>query len=368
MIISSQPFSIMLLLFALIIAIIAEAFILPRIIHIEKRKKDYLISDDDKSQTYSLSGLAGISIFPIMLFVISICALIASFGFNMEFIHESRPIHIASLACGCLLIWGAGLIDNISGESYKKKKVIIQLLAAIILVFGEVYINNFNGLFGIQSIPSWVGIPFTIALVMFITNAINQIDDNGIICGISGVALIAFGYFFLQRGLFFYALICTILTGILIPFFYYNVFKSTSKLFIGNTGSLTLGYLLAFLGVRYAMDTDANYEQLTSPVIISLSVMFIPLFDALRVMLVRICKGKSPFQSDRRHIHHKLLDLGMSEKKVMVYLVVCAVILIILNINIVKFLNINAVLTIDIILSLIFIQVLNFQKRRKETN
>jgi UDP-N-acetylmuramyl pentapeptide phosphotransferase/UDP-N-acetylglucosamine-1-phosphate transferase len=356
----------MLLLFSLIIALIAEAFILTWIINFEKKKND-IISDNNKSQTSSVSRLAGISFLPIMLFTVSICALITSFGYNMEFFHGSYPIHIAALASGCLLIWVAGLIDNISGESYKKK-IIIQLLAAIILVFGDLYINNFNGLFGIWAIPEWAGILFTIGLVMFITNAINLIDGaDGLASGISGVALITFGYLYLQRGMLFYAMICTILVGILIPFFYYNVFKTNRKLFMGDTGSLTLGYLLAFLGVRYAMDTDANYEQLTSPIMISLSAMFIPLFDALRVMLERMCKGKSPFQPDRRHIHHKLLDLGLSHRKTMVWLVICAEIFVILNTNLVKILNINIMFTIDMLLWLALIQLLNFLKRKKKT-
>ena len=166
----------------------------------------------------------------------------------------------------------------------------------------------------------------------------------------------------------FYALICIILIGILIPFFYFNVFKTNRKVFMGDTGSLTLGYLLAFLGVRYAMNTDTDYEQLASPVMISLSAMFIPLFDALRVMLGRMCKGKSPFQPDRRHIHHKLLDLGFSHRKTMVWLVICAEIFVILNTNLVKILNINEMFAIDMILWLGLIQALNFLKRKKDKN
>ena len=135
---------------------------------------------------------------------------------------------------------------------------------------------------------------------------------------------------------------------------------------MGDTGSLTLGYLLAFLGVRYAMDADVEYQQLASPVMISLSAMFIPMFDALRVMLERISKGKSPFQPDRRHIHHKLLDLGFSHRKVMVNIIIWAEILVILNTNIVKFLNINAVFVIDLILWIGLTLMLNYLKKEKE--
>lgn len=369
MIISSFTFSIILLAIALIIALTAETMVLPRIIYISKRKKLYDIPDARKSHINPVPRLAGISFFPIMLFAISVCTLIASGSNSLDTIHFFEPtlIRLAALIGGCLLLWSVGVRDDTVGVRYKNK-MIVQLLSAMILVSGNLYINNFNGLFGIWAIPEWVGILFTIGLVMFITNAVNLIDGaDGLASGISGVALITFGYLYLQRDMLFYAMICTILVGILIPFFYYNVFNTTRKLFMGDTGSLTLGYLLAFLGVRYAMKTDANYEELTSPVIISLSAMFIPLFDALRVMLERMCKGKSPFQPDRRHIHHKLLDLGFSHRKTMVWLVICAEIFVILNTNLAKILNINIVFAIDMVIWFTIIQLLNFLKRKKET-
>ncbi len=370
MIISTHTFSAIILLVALFIAATAESMIIPRIIYISKRKKLYDIPDARKSHVSPVPRLAGISFFPIMLFAISICTLIASTSNNLENIHFYEPtlIRLAALISGCLLLWGIGVRDDTVGVRYKNKMV-VQLLSAMIMVSGNLYINNFNGLFGIWTIPEWAGILFTIGLVMFITNAINLIDGtDGLASGLSGVALVAFGYLFLERGMFFYTLICTIMLGILIPFFYFNVFKTNRKIFMGDTGSLTLGYLLAFLGVRYAMDTDIEYEQLTSPVMISLSAMFIPLFDALRVMLERMSKGKSPFQADRRHIHHKLLDLGFSHRKVMVNIVIWAEILVILNTNIVKFLNINAVFVIDMILWIGLIQTLNYLKQKKYKN
>lgn len=340
--------------------------VIPRIIYISKKKRLYDIPNARKSHISPIPRLAGVSFFPIMLFAISVCTLIASIGNSMENIHFYEPtlIRLAALICGCLLLWGVGIRDDTVGVRYKNKMV-VQLLSAMILVSGNLYINNFNGLFGIWAIPEWVGILFTVGLVMFITNAINLIDGtDGLASGLSGVALIAFGYLFLLRGMFFYTLLCAIMLGILIPFFYYNVFKTNRKVFMGDTGSLTLGYLLAFLGVRYAMDTDVEYQQLASPVMISLSALFIPLFDALRVMLERMCEGKSPFQPDRRHIHHKLLDLGFSHRKVMVNIVIWAEILVVLNINIVTFLSINTVFIIDIILWVGLIQILNFLKRK----
>ena len=167
--------------------------------------------------------------------------------------------------------------------------------------------------------------------------------------------------------MYFYSLICAILVGILIPFFYYNVFKTSRKVFMGDTGSLTLGFFLSYLGVRFAMDVPHAYNayEFSSPVMISLSALFIPLFDALRVMLERACMGKSMFMPDRRHIHHKLLDLGFSHRKVMVSLVLCSALLVLLNVLVVSVLNINILFVINIALWIGLVTVLNMHLKKR---
>lgn len=367
---NNYTLSLTLLIIAFFIALTAVSVILSRIIYITKRKNSSDITDAHKLASNSIFRLAGISFFPIMLFVISICALIATSIHEMENIQIYEPtlIRLPAFISGYLLLWGIGVKNDITGLSHKNK-IIALFLAALILVFGDIYINDFNGLFGIGAIPDWIGMPFTIILVMFIISTINLIDNtDGPSSGFSIIAFINLGILFFERNIFCYTLICTIFIGILIPFFYFNVFKTSKKISMGNTGSLTLGYLLAFLGIRYAMNTDANYEQLTSPVMVTLSTMFIPMFDTLRVILERICKGKSPFLPDRRHIHQKLLDLGLSHCKTMVWLVICAEIFVILNINLVKILNINVVFAMDMILWVGLIQALNFLKRKKDNN
>lgn len=370
MVFNNYTLSLTLLIIAFFIALTAVSVILSRIIYITKRKNIYNITDAHNLASNLIFRMPGISFFPIMLFVISICALIATSIHELENIQIYEPtlIRLPAFISGYLLIWGAGVKNDITGLSHKNK-ITALVLAALILIFGDIYINDFNGLFGIGSIPDWIGMLFTIILVMFIISTINLIDStDGPSSGFSIIAFINLGILFFERNIFCYTLICTIFIGILIPFFYFNVFKTNKKIFMGNTGSLTIGYLLAFLGIRYAMNTDANYEQLTSPAMITLSVMFIPLFDALRVMMERMSKGKSPFHPDRRHIHHKLLDLGLSHRKTMVWLVISAEIFVILNTNLVKILNINVVFAMDMILWVGLIQALNFLKRKKDKN
>ena len=115
------------------------------------------------------------------------------------------------------------------------------------------------------------------------------------------------------------------------------------------------------------MNMPGHYEMFNSPVIISLSALFIPLFDALRVMLGRAFAGKSMFMPDRRHIHHKLLDLGFSHRKVMISLVLCAGMLVLVNVILQSFMDINLVFAFDMIVWIGSVQIINAMLRRKKS-
>jgi len=355
------------LIFSLISSVVLEMMALPRVIFIAKKKGLYDIPDARKSHKQLVPRLAGATFFPILLFVFSLCTMIIMRLMPDESTVSLFPVlrKMFGAIAGCLILWGIGLKDDLVGSRYSHKMA-VQLIAAILMVSGGLYINNFNGLFGIWEIPSWIGMPFTVLLTVFITNAVNLIDGaDGLASGISGVALISFGLLSFMRELFFFSLICVILIGILIPFFYYNVFNTSRKVFMGDTGSLTLGYFLAFLGVRFSMNMPGHYEMFNSPVIISLSALFIPLFDALRVMLGRAFAGKSMFMPDRRHIHHKLLDLGFSHRKVMISLVLCAGMLVLVNVILQSFMDINLVFAFDMIVWIGSVQIINAMLRRK---
>ena len=155
-------------------------------------------------------------------------------------------------------------------------------------------------------------------LCVFITNSINLIDGiDGLAAGISALALIVYGYMFFISRQWSFSIICFSMLGILVPFFYYNVF-SKNKIFMGDTGSLLLGFLLSFLGIRLAMnipELSASYPS--SSILTAGSILFIPMFDAIKVMYARMCIHRSMFCPDRRHIHHRLIDIGISQRSAM---------------------------------------------------
>ena len=166
--------------------------------------------------------------------------------------------------------------------------------------------------------------PFTVLIIVFITNAINLIDGiDGLASGLSSVALLIFTFLFINKGLWSYAMLAAGTFGVLVPFFYYNVFGSVErarKIFMGDTGSLTLGYTLSFLAIKYSQHNTDIMPYTAGAFIIAFSTMIIPAFDVVRVVLVRIREGHSPFEPDKNHIHHKLLAVGLSPRKAMLSL------------------------------------------------
>ena len=195
--------------------------------------------------------------------------------------------------------------------------------------------------------------PMLIAAVGII-NAINLIDGiDGLASGLSGSALLVLGSLFLINGLWIYAMLSFATLGVLVPFFYYNVFGQADhgrKIFMGDTGSLTLGYILAFLAIRYASYNPDVAHYSAGAIVIAFSTLIVPMLDVVRVMIVRARNHRPLFKPDRNHIHHKFLDMGMSAHKAMISIVLIACLFSSLNILLVSFVNINIVFAGDIVI------------------
>lgn len=345
-------YNILIVIAACFVSMVLEMMILPRIIYIAKKKRIFDLPDQRKKHNAPIPRLGGISFTPVILLV-GLFSIFIRFKYQIWTEHEMelRVPEVILLICGLLIIYLLGAKDDLVGVSFQKK-FIIQFIASLFIVGSGVFINDFYGLFGVHQIPDWFGIPLSIGLIMFTTNAINLIDGaDGLASGISAVALVAFGIMFSIYGMWTYTAIAFIVIGILIPFFYYNFFHPTRKIFMGDTGSLTLGYLLAFMVMRLAKHPPFVDIVPSGLLLLILSALFIPLFDAVKVMVVRISMGKGPFSPDRNHIHHKLIDLGLSKRKAVFAIVSSSVILVILNWMLLHSeINCNVVLLIDIAL------------------
>ena len=252
-----------------------------------------------------------------------------------------------------MVLYLVGMADDLIGIRYRAKFV-IQILCGVMLIAGGIYINNLHGILGIHAVPLWLGYPLTILIVVFIINAINLIDGiDGLASGLCSIACLFYGLTFFMLHQYVYAMLAFATLGVLVPFFYYNVFgnaKHGRKIFMGDTGSLTIGMMLCFLSLKLTMCGLDDNTGNVHPMVLAFSPLLVPCCDVVRVYLHRVRNGKNPFLPDKNHIHHKLLALGIKQRNAMIIIVSVSTIFILLNILLSLYLNVNWIVLGDILI------------------
>lgn len=221
------------------------------------------------------------------------------------------PVFVAMSLMLCV-----GVMDDVSGLSPSLRFVIEILVVVMLILTTHISLNNLHGLWGFYNLPPWLSIPLTIVAVVGMINALNLIDGvDGLSSGFCMIASVAFGGFFFVVGNDVMMLLCAVVVASLLPFFLHNVFGKSSKMFIGDGGSLMLGVVMS----SYVVETIAYREGVSyskpegmGMVAFTMAVMSVPVFDTLRVMFMRIVRGVSPFHPDKTHLHHLFIDLGFS--------------------------------------------------------
>jgi len=327
-------------------------FVIPRILLISFKKKLFDMPDERKIHEGIIPRLGGVSFFPSILFSLSF--VIASHylysGYIPENITKLFP-ELLLIMCCLIMFYLVGVADDLIGVRYHQK-FLVQIFCGILLTTSGLWINNFHGLFGIHEISPYIGVPFTIFIVVFIINAVNLIDGiDGLASGLSSIALFIFGLLFIYQRQGVYAMVAFSTLGVLIPFFYYNVFgkaERQSKIFMGDTGSLTIGMILSFLTVRFSMYDVHAVHSLDGSIVIAFSLLIIPMFDVIRVMIRRFRTGKHIFKPDKNHIHHKFLSMGFTPRRAMVTILCISGLFAAGNILLHSYINITLLLFLDI--------------------
>jgi UDP-N-acetylmuramyl pentapeptide phosphotransferase/UDP-N-acetylglucosamine-1-phosphate transferase len=193
-----------------------------------------------------------------------------------------------------------------------RNKFVIQLALALLIAFSGVRITSLNGILGIEELPITAQYTLTVVAIAGITNSFNLIDGiDGLAGGLGFMSLVILGLFLTLGGDINIALIAFALAGGLLGFLYYNF--NPARIFMGDTGSLVLGFVIAVLTVRLIqVNTTSSFNLLLNAPAFGLSLVLIPVFDTLRVFSLRIWSGKSPFNADKTHIHHLLTNNGWS--------------------------------------------------------
>ena len=345
----------MFLLFGFLFAVSLGMVIIPRIWVISHKKRLYDVPDARKVHTMPVPRLGGLSFFPVILMSMFLVIGFRLYFWEMETSSLSFNMlyEYLFLFVGMTLLYLVGVCDDLVGVGYRYKFA-VQIAAAFLLVLSGNWFDSFGGLFGIYSVPVWMGMPFTVFIVVYITNAINLIDGiDGLASGLCCIALSVLSVIFFLRGQYVYALLAICTLGILMPFWCYNVFGNANrghKLFMGDAGSLTLGYVISFLIIHMSVTNEVSPTLSNPYMVIAFSTVLVPLLDVIRVVLHRLREHKNPFLPDKNHFHHKLLRTGMRVRVVMVTILGIAVSFIGLNAWLAWQMNITFLLGINLIL------------------
>ena len=228
------------------------------------------------------------------------------------------------MGVGSLMIYLIGILDDIIGIK-ASHKFIIQGISAILLPLCGLMITDLNGIFGIHEIPIWIGYPFTMLLIMTIVNAINLIDGiDGLASGLCILILSAYAYVFAINNHPIIASLNIAIVGTLVVFFCFNVFGRVGhmKIFMGDAGSLFLGYVCAYMSIKSLMRPIAPIDCGEEQMLISVTLMLIPTMDVVRVFFQRWINGYDIFEADKTHIHHLFMATGLSMHRTLLALLI----------------------------------------------
>jgi len=280
-------------------AFVIAMLLIPPLIKLIVRFKLYDQPGLRKEHNMPIPTMGGIAVCLGML-----VALLLWFRFSGDFFTISFFFSI-------LVLLAIGIMDDLN-DLRARNKLVLQLGLASLIAFSGVRITNFNGILGITELPISAQYSLTILAITGITNSFNLIDGiDGLAGGLGFMSLIILGLFLTLCGDINIALIAFALAGGLLGFLYYNF--NPARIFMGDTGSLVLGFVVAVLSVRLIeLNSGEHFVVLQNVPVFAFSLVLIPVFDTLRVFTLRIWRGKSPFDPDKTHIHHLLTNNGWS--------------------------------------------------------
>lgn len=278
---------------------------IPVVLQVAEKKKLYDMPDERKVHTRLVASLGGVGIFGGFI----LASLLSIQGYlNPEFQY---------FFAAAMVIFFLGLKDDLMILS-ASKKFIGQIIAASILIhLGGIRLDSMFGLFGVEQLPEGFGLALSYLTIIVIINSFNLIDGvDGLAASLGILTMLVFGTYFFAVEYQAYALLAFSMAGSLVAFLIFN--HHPAKIFMGDSGSLMIGLINSILVIKFINVAHAPFVAvpLSSSVAIGFAILIVPLLDTLRVFAIRILNGNSPFTPDRNHVHHLLLDRGLSHAAV----------------------------------------------------
>jgi len=301
-------------------SMVLTLLMLPPLIRVAKVRGLFVPTHYRKVHKDQVSALGGLAIFS---------SVIISF---LLFVDAVNFPDIRYVTATGLLMFFVGLRDDFHPVS-APVKLLSQLLAVVVLVFFakiqiDFFAHHIDGVLGFY-LDSFT----TIFLMLWVINSFNFIDGIDLLASLYAfIVFVVLGIWFLLADQFDYSLLLMSLSGAFLAFMIFNY--SPSKIFMGDTGTLSVGLLLAITLLKFddvnSMIANSPYQFYSAPGL-AFGFISIPFVDSARVAIVRISRGVSPFQGDKNHIHHLFLRLGWSQNKVALF--IGLILLIILGLN-----------------------------------
>lgn len=293
-------------LIAFLLSILLSYLCYPVIIRISKAKRLMAKPNHRSVHRFKTPNLGGIGIFLAINLIIT---------FLGNYFEDSS---LLSLLGSITILFFTGLIDDLVGMK-PKSKVLCQVIASLsIILVTDLRIENLYGLLGIFELSYTFSLILSVFFYVLLINAYNLIDGVDGLAGSYAIAVTSFfGLFYFANGNQSMFFLCISIVGSLISFLIFNLSKK-EKIFMGDTGSMVIGFLLAYQAINFmSVDFNPNFmiQNTKSPVFI-LALFSFPLIDTARVFLLRMIKRKSPFSADKNHIHHVFLEYGFKHWKI----------------------------------------------------
>lgn len=299
------------IILAFLVSLIVSVYSIQRIIRFSNNRNIYDEPGGRKIHTRKISNLGGVGVFMASMF--------AYFAFS-DYALFPRPDTLFSIS---ILLFFIGLKDDLESVKATRRLGYEILCAAFIIYFADVRIVSMYGIFSITELPYWASFMLTSIFIIACINAYNMIDGvDGLLGTLSLLGAGLFGLMFVAAGQYLWALLCASVIGGIFGFLIYNWYPAA--VFMGNGGSMFLGTFFACVSLRFMQmgEIDLSFFRhsvlidITMPHTIALSIISIPIFDMLSVFTIRILNKQSPFEADKRHTHHRLMDLGLSQWQV----------------------------------------------------
>jgi len=290
-------------IFTIMMSMLISSLAIPSILHVARARHLY----DDlghfrKQHDHGIPRLGGVAIF--VSFAIT----------SLIFAITDKSFSISYLLISAIILFAMGLKDDLSGVNSSTKFLIQFIVSLNLVVLGDIRLTSMYGILGVSDLPYFISVTLSILVIMLLINAFNLIDGIDGLAGVTGiVANSAFAALFIYIHHYELAVVSLAIVGAIIGFLRYNI--TPARIFMGDTGSLLIGLISAVMAIKFIEFN--NFTAGSSPVIyaapaIAVAILIGPIFDTIRVFVIRIINGGSPFEADRNHIHHRMLRLGFT--------------------------------------------------------